>query len=517
MLCQFITTYFATYFQINSGVSEQKDILALAFDTAFENVPLSPQNVTPVDDSAYSSSVSQDFFTSSSPEIENRGDTYLLSTSPTHIDTLQYELNWSVSFNTASDNTTSSEEPESQPFTEQPSSFQSSDSIEPQSSTSPDSEVASFLSSIPTAPVLSSSPVLSPSPLATSVASASPIVIPTSSVVPEHLYSVPNQPVSLSSSPNLDNLSSGSISSDPNELTDLFFVTEKTGNNNTDDSNQCPSPPTKQIKPPTPIPELKFSAISTLGNFFNSIPDISADEHCDEPPSKRSRLCVSPYMSETDWLELLVKCSSSSGCRCSTSPLTPSHTNVFSTNVHQQQQFASNPARNAATGYLRPQIMTMHSVPPSTWHQQKTSTLPDAFNQVPFNNPGNATRQSPRTKAEQRKGKPGHSYISLIANAILSSPNYQRSLPEIYDHIMEQHAFYRTCTLAWRNAVRHYLSANECFIKAERIDIGRGWTWTIHPSCIEQFKRGDFRRREARNRVQQHQRNGSYSPLKVIH
>ena len=328
MSCQLVTVYSTSYFQINGGDSEKKDILALAFDTVFENAPLSPQNVTPVDDSAYSSSARRDFFTSSSPEIENRGDERLLSTSPTHIDTLQYELDWSISFNAAT---------------------QSPDSIEPQLSTSPDSEDASLLSSAPATPVLSSSPVLSPSPLATSVASA--IVIPTSSVVSEHLYYVPDQPVSLSSSLNLDNLSPlTSLSSDPNELDNLFFVTEQTSKNNTDDSNQCLSSPTKQIQPPMPIPELKFSSISTLGNFFNSIPDISGDEDCDEPPSKRSRLCVSPYMCETDWLELLVKCSSSSVCRCSTSPLTPGHTNVFSTNVHQQQQFVSDPTRNAVTG-----------------------------------------------------------------------------------------------------------------------------------------------------------------------
>ena len=52
-------------------------------------------------------------------------------------------------------------------------------------------------------------------------------------------------------------------------------------------------------------------------------------------------------------------------------------------------------------------------------------------------------------------------------------------LHEIYDKIMDVHEYYRTSkNEAWRNAVRHNLSVNECFIKVGKADTGRGWVQT---------------------------------------
>ncbi len=107
-----------------------------------------------------------------------------------------------------------------------------------------------------------------------------------------------------------------------------------------------------------------------------------------------------------------------------------------------------------------------------------------------------------QSRAEKLKGKPMHTYIELISRALLSSPTLSMSLPEIYDHIMAEHPFYRTSTLAWKNAIRHNLSTNECFVKATRSQSGRGWDWTIHPACVVPFSKGDYRRRSARSRVQ---------------
>ncbi|CAH1781837.1 unnamed protein product, partial [Owenia fusiformis] len=53
---------------------------------------------------------------------------------------------------------------------------------------------------------------------------------------------------------------------------------------------------------------------------------------------------------------------------------------------------------------------------------------------------------------------------------------------------------------AWRNSIRHNLSLNECFIKAGRADSGKGNYWSIHPACIEDFSKGDYRKRNARRR-----------------
>ena len=128
------------------------------------------------------------------------------------------------------------------------------------------------------------------------------------------------------------------------------------------------------------------------------------------------------------------------------------------------------------------------------------------------------TSSSPVTqslKAKQR-GKPSETYVALIAKALMSSPNGRMTLTSIYDYIIDNYEFYRTTTLLWRNAVRHNLSINDCFIKAGRTEIGRGYYWAIHPSCIQDFKKGDFRRRTSRSKVQRSQKkNPAILPLSI--
>ena len=118
-------------------------------------------------------------------------------------------------------------------------------------------------------------------------------------------------------------------------------------------------------------------------------------------------------------------------------------------------------------------------------------------------------------KSKQR-GKPSETYVALIAKALMSSPNGRMTLTSIYDYIIDNYEFYRTTTLLWRNAVRHNLSINDCFIKAGRTEIGRGYYWAVHPSCIQDFKRGDFRRRTSRSKVQRSQKkNPAILPLSI--
>ncbi|KAJ8023738.1 Forkhead box protein B1 [Holothuria leucospilota] len=97
--------------------------------------------------------------------------------------------------------------------------------------------------------------------------------------------------------------------------------------------------------------------------------------------------------------------------------------------------------------------------------------------------------------------KPPHSYIALIAMAILNSPAKRLLLCDIYEYIMAKFPYFRNNERSWRNSIRHNLSLNECFIKAGRSDDGRGHFWAIHPANADDFSRGDFRRRRARRRV----------------
>ena len=56
----------------------------------------------------------------------------------------------------------------------------------------------------------------------------------------------------------------------------------------------------------------------------------------------------------------------------------------------------------------------------------------------------------------------------------------------------------------WRNSIRHNLSLNDCFIKSGRSANGKGHYWAIHPANLDDFQKGDFRRRRAQRRVRKH-------------
>ncbi|XP_042858399.1 uncharacterized protein LOC122263721 [Penaeus japonicus] len=100
--------------------------------------------------------------------------------------------------------------------------------------------------------------------------------------------------------------------------------------------------------------------------------------------------------------------------------------------------------------------------------------------------------------------KPQHSYIGLIAMAILSSPDKKLVLSDIYQYILDHYPYFRSRGTGWRNSIRHNLSLNDCFVKAGRSANGKGHYWAIHPANIDDFRRGDFRRRRAQRRVRKH-------------
>ena len=97
--------------------------------------------------------------------------------------------------------------------------------------------------------------------------------------------------------------------------------------------------------------------------------------------------------------------------------------------------------------------------------------------------------------------KPAHSYIGLIAIAILSSPEKRLVLSDIYQYILDNYTYFHHRGSGWRNSIRHNLSLNDCFMKSGRSANGKGHYWQIHPANLDDFSRGDFRRRRAQRRV----------------
>ncbi|KAH8384328.1 hypothetical protein KR093_001931, partial [Drosophila rubida] len=111
--------------------------------------------------------------------------------------------------------------------------------------------------------------------------------------------------------------------------------------------------------------------------------------------------------------------------------------------------------------------------------------------------------QSPRI-FQPEEPKPQHSYIGLIAMAILSSTEIKLVLSDIYQYILDNYPYFRTRGPGWRNSIRHNLSLNDCFIKSGRSANGKGHYWAIHPANMDDFRKGDFRRRKAQRKVRKH-------------
>lgn len=97
--------------------------------------------------------------------------------------------------------------------------------------------------------------------------------------------------------------------------------------------------------------------------------------------------------------------------------------------------------------------------------------------------------------------KPPHSYIALIATAILKSPEKRLTLSEINDYLIKHYTFFQGSYKGWRNSVRHNLSYNKCFTKILK-DPSRPWGkdnyWTISSLNDYLQEDGSFRRRRRR-------------------
>ncbi|KAK6111550.1 Fork head domain family protein [Brugia pahangi] len=86
--------------------------------------------------------------------------------------------------------------------------------------------------------------------------------------------------------------------------------------------------------------------------------------------------------------------------------------------------------------------------------------------------------------------KPPYSYTQLIVQAILSSPDRQTTLSDIYNYITSRYPWYRKTDKGWRNSIRHNLSLNRYFIKVARSQEGpgKGSFWKIESTALRNIE-----------------------------
>lgn len=97
--------------------------------------------------------------------------------------------------------------------------------------------------------------------------------------------------------------------------------------------------------------------------------------------------------------------------------------------------------------------------------------------------------------------KPPYSYATLIGMAILSHPDKQLTLSQIYLWISETFKYYRQGDVGWQNLIRHNLSLNKAFVKGEKSKDGKGHHWLVQEDCQDTFLKAKNNKRSSYEEV----------------
>jgi hypothetical protein len=137
------------------------------------------------------------------------------------------------------------------------------------------------------------------------------------------------------------------------------------------------------------------------------------------------------------------------------------------------------------------------AINPTFLHFAQREALTRAFlslyDQQAFLNGYKSSNYTPPGRDEE---KPKQSYVRLIGEAILNSPEKKLVLSEIYKNISNKYPYFKNRGSGWKNSIRHNLSLNDCFVKLGRSPNGKGHFWTLSPQHYEEFLRGSSHQRK---------------------
>ena len=90
-------------------------------------------------------------------------------------------------------------------------------------------------------------------------------------------------------------------------------------------------------------------------------------------------------------------------------------------------------------------------------------------------------------------------YVEVIATVLLESPAKKLPISEMYENIVKDWDDYSLNDNRWKRSVRDTITANLFFKQLTKR--GQPSDWMVHPACLEMYKNGDFRCKEAKRRV----------------